>query len=318
MKLDQGIVLGFAAAAVVAAVFLNKWSSQCNGTEITCETIKKGESNPPLWIFYNDSDVNSRNWLDFGARSSYVLNIPLLNLLYQTIVNENGKEYRVEVIGGVVGAAELLGVDALPKSMKNLRLPVGEAEEDWIRTAVLAKYGGLWVSPSVIALKGFGSLPKDTVVAYGQDDVPMYSTSIPGFRALWSPYPSHPLFIEWEKRIRNRLENQLGGLQARGDAKSDWIELFNGKTGVEIYRSAELGRNVKTQKKLQLEDLLATWMHGEIQFEIPCDTVYIVIPYKDLIERRAFGWILKSSEEQILESDLVISSILRKALKQSD
>jgi hypothetical protein len=38
------------------------------------------------------------------------------------------------------------------------------------------------------------------------------------------------------------------------------------------------------------------------------------VPYGDLLDRRAFGWILKSSEEQIMESDLAIRYVLEASL----
>jgi hypothetical protein len=317
MKTEHWIVLIFGVSVVAVAAFMEARAGayKKQGCEITPEALKIGMNYPVIWLFYNDSEVNAREWADFGARSSRVINIPILNTFYETIVKANGDKYRVEVIGGVSGVAALLGEDSLPRSLKRAGAAntgaVGVAEEDWIRTAVLAKYGGLWLSPSVVALKGFGELPADKIVAFGEDDVPMYSSACPGFRALWVPKPAHPLMVEWEKIIKDRLENQLGGQQFRGDAKSDWMNMFAGKPDVAVSRKEELGRNKKTQKKLQLEDIFATWMNGAIPFEIPCDAVYLVVPYKDLLERTNFGWILRSSEEQILESELVISSILR-------
>jgi len=191
---------------------------------------------------------------------------------------------------------------------------VNVAEEDWIRTAILAKFGGLWLSPSVIALKGFGKLP-DKIVAFGMDDVPMYSSSCPGFRGLWVPIQSHPLMVKWEQIIKNRLNTQLGGLQVRGDAKSDWMNMFSGNPEVALSKG-ELSRNTKSQKKLELEDIFATQV-GASRFELPCDSVYLVVPFKDLMDRRQYGWVLKSSEQEILESELVISDILRKKLTSS-
>ena len=315
MKTEHLIVLGFGIAVVAAAAFMEARAGafKKNGVEITSESLKIGSNYPVIWLFYDDSEVNSRDWADFGARSSHVINIPILNMFYETIVKANGDKYRVEVIGGVTGVAALLGMDALPASLKKGK-SVGIAEQDWIRTAILAKYGGLWLSPSVVCMKGFGDLPADKIVAFGEDDVPMYSSSCPGFRALWVPTPNHPLMVEWEKVIKNRLESQLGGLQIRGDAKSDWMNMFAHNSDVIVRKKEELGRNVKTQKKLQLEDIFATWMNGSLPFEIPRSAVYLVVPYKDLLDRRQFGWILKSSEEELLESDLVISSILRKSL----
>jgi hypothetical protein len=314
MNTGQKILIGFGIVAVAFAAYWEACSAfpSCR-TEITPELLNTGKDRPPLWVFYNNSQVNSRHWSDFGGRSSRVLNIPILNLFYQTIVAANGEDYRVEVIGGLQGVAELLGVEAMPKRLQSMNANVGVAEEDWIRTAVLAKFGGLWLSPSVICVKGFGELPKDKLIVFGQDDVPMYGTSVPGFRAMWAPAPGNVHLVAWEARCRERLNTKVGGLQARGDAKSDWYELCHGKTDVEVRANDELSRNSKTQKKLQLEDIFAT-QTGTPRFEIPCDSVYLVVPFKDLMDRLQYGWVLKSSEEEILESELVISDILRKKL----
>jgi hypothetical protein len=117
------------------------------------------------------------------------------------------------------------------------------------------------------------------------------------------------MFVEWEAQCRDRLENMLGGHQIRKDANSDWL-MLSGKYSTEVRVKEELGRDCKTNKKLQLEDLLAAGTGGRLPFEIPECAVYIVVPYRDLMERRLYGWILRSSEEQILESDLAISHIL--------
>jgi hypothetical protein len=76
----------------------------------------------------------------------------------------------------------------------------------------------------------------------------------------------------------------------------------------EIRRADELSRDSKTQKKLQLEDLFAT-QGGKLV--VPCHVKYIVIPYDDLVNRSMFAWLLRSSEEQILNSDMAISKVLR-------
>lgn len=310
MNAEQKVVIGIALMAIVVGV-AHYGLPKFNGFEITTETLRQGLNKPVIWLFYNDSEVNSRMWSDFGARESRVINIPLLNLLYTTIVKANQEIYQVKVIGGLAGVAELLGgMKALPLPLQNSKARVTEPEEDWIRAAVLAKYGGLWLSPSVIALRGFGPLPKDQIVAFGQDSTPMYGSPVPGFRALWSPKAGEPIFVEWEKRCRSRLENQLGGRQVRGDAKSDWVELCHGKKKCVIRVHEELGRDPRTNKVLELEDLLAAGTEGRIPFTIPSCSKYIVIPYNDLLNRRFYGWILRSSEDQIMKSDIVIRHIL--------
>lgn len=313
MKQEQALVIGTGLFMVALAALWeasHRFPKKREGAEITPETIRFGESLPCLWIFYNDSEVNSRIWSDF--MSSRVINIPLLNTFYETIAKANGGNYRIEIVGGLQGVAERLGGwQALPAKLQNPKARVSEAEEDWIRTALLAKYGGLWVSPSIVSLKGFGELPKDKIVAFGQEEGPLYGSPIPGFRVLWSPIAGHPLFVDWEEACRFRLDNLLGGNQVRKDSSSDWIE-FAGKykEDVEVRVREELSRDPRTNKKLQLEDLFAAGTGGRIPFQIPECAIYIVVPYKDLLDRRFYGWLLRSSEEQILESDLVLSHIL--------
>jgi hypothetical protein len=275
--------------------------------EITPETLTIGTNNPTLWIFYNTSDVNARHWLDFGARSSYAINIPLLNLLYERIVQLNGRQYNVCVLNGLTAVAEVMGGwEHLPSRLQKEKARVYVAEEDWIRTAILAKFGGLWLSPSVVALRPFGSLPTDRVITFGQD-------ADSGFNCVWVPTARNPIFIEWEKRIRRRLEEQTGGFQIRGDSASDWREL-SGETcanhqTLEARPLEELSRS-KRGKKLELEDIFATGTEGRLPFDIPSSATYMVIPYHDLLERSAWGWVLRMSEKQILSSDLALSHIL--------
>jgi hypothetical protein len=219
----------------------------------------------------------------------------------------NGDKYKVEVIGGLTGVAELLGHDALPKGLKRPGASVGVAEEDWIRTAVLAKFGGLWVSPSVLCMKGFGDLPCDKIVAFGEEDESMYGSAAPGFRALWCPNAGNQVMIDWERRIKDRLESQLGGLQIRGDAKSDWAEID--KEVVEVRRKAEFGRKADG-KKLELEDIFS----NASPVAVPPHAIYMVVPYRELLDRRIFGWVLKTSEEDLLKSNTFISNILNKLL----
>lgn len=308
MKAEQAIVIGIVLVGVAFAAYWEAKHGMKKNTEITPEMLSIGLDRPCIWVYYDNSQVNSRDWADFGARSSRAINIPMLNLFYETIVKANGDMYKVEVIGGLQRVTELLGKDAMPSSLRNLNANVGVAQEDWIRAAILAKYGGLWLNSSVVCVKGFGGLP-DKVTAFGQDDKSMYGTSVPGFRALWSPKPNHPLFVEWEERTHARLDSMLGGLQVRGDAKSDWYDLIKWND-VEHRPFDELSRDPTTHKKLDLEHLFAK---GK-PLDIPQCVKYIVVPYDDLTSRTMYSWLLRNSEEQILESDMAISAVLRKML----
>jgi hypothetical protein len=281
--------------------------------------LKRGMEKPVIWLYYDTSDVNSRQWVDFGARSSRALNMPFLNLCYETIVKQNKDNYRIEVIGGLTGVAELLGGwDQLPPGLRDPISPVNDAELNYIRAAILAKYGGLWLTPYAIALKGFDKLPEDKVVFFGTDLDETYAgpngTNVPGFRAIWSPKPDHPMWKEWAAVAYTRIAQKRGGDQIRHDEKWDFVRLSNEyvSSGIIVDPAVE-GMRKKDGKRIQLEDLLATGTDGKLPFDL-CDyTTYIPFPWRELRDREIFGWFLRMSEDDILESDLAVSHLFRLA-----
>ena len=284
--------------------------------------IEKGVELPTLWIFLNDSEVNSRRWTGFEERSSRVINLPFLNLCYQTCVKANGQHYRIEVIGGLSDlAVRLGGWDALPTALQNPIAPVREPELNWIRAAVLAKWGGLWVSPATLWLRPMGPLPK-RVVLFGSDDEVTFvgdgGTAAPSLRVAWSPIPGHPIWMSWEEKVRARLEKRAGGAEFRRDEMADATDAIRlgseMQDPVEVRPLAELTRKGAAGRRIQIEDLLAAGQEGVLPFAITSEAAYVPIPWPELQERRAFGWFLRLSEEQILDSDLAISWLFRSVI----
>jgi len=284
--------------------------------------LKRGMEMPVLWIYVNNSEVNARGWQDFEARSSRVLNLPFLNLCYQTCVKANGDKYRIEVIGGLTDlAVRLGGWSALPTPLQNPEAVVNEPELNWIRAAVLARFGGLWVSPALIWLKPMGELPK-SVVLFGSDDEVSFvgpgGTAAPSLRVAWSPAPEHPFWVDWEQKVHTRLEKRTGGSEFRRDEMSDAVDAIRAaeKRGepVEIWPTTELTRKGAAGRRIQCEDLLAAGDAADIPFALTKKTVYVPIPWPELKERRAFGWFLRMSEDQILDSDLAVSHLFRNVI----
>jgi len=60
-----------------------------------------------------------------------------------------------------------------------------------------------------------------------------------------------------------------------------------------------------------VEHLLAAGQEGDLRFQVTKEALYVPIPWKEINERRMFGWFLRMSEDQILSSDLAISDLLR-------
>lgn len=278
--------------------------------------LQKGMNLPVIWLYYDNSEVNSRWWADFGNRSSRVINTPFLNLCYESIVECNKNIYRVEVIGGLTDAAQRLGGwNEMPKFLRNPLASVGPAELNWLRAEFLSRFGGLWVCPSVIALQPFKLLEPGTLTFYGTDQDETYAgpagTTVPGFHTVGVLEPNDPRMRQWADAAFARLEEGGGGKQIRGDAKWDYVAFATGKTVV--YSKEEVARK-SDGRRIQLEDLLAAGQDGRLPFDIPNEGIYVLIPWRELQDRRNFGWFLRMNEDQILNSDLAISEIFRSVL----
>ncbi len=305
------VPLTMLAIAVGAAVVMN--STKKNTVHDT-KLLERGMDTPTVWIYVDNTDVNSRWWSDFGARSSRVLNLPFLNVCYQTIVAACGSKYHVEVIGGLQDAERRLGY--LPVPMRNKRLPLREEEMTYLKVAFLEKFGGLWMGPASIVLRPFPTLPKEKIVLFGSDPLETYAgaqgTFMPNQHAMWSPKPHHPFFTQWCSILNERISRQSTGKEIRNDKNWDILFVGTGKEDVSMMPNAELTRK-KTGRKIELEDLLAAGTDGHLPFELHPETIYIPFPWPELLERRMFGWFLRMSEDQIMASDLVVTHLFREA-----
>lgn len=300
---------------VVAAAFLGVYSSNklidediYNKRNLTSLDL----DNTTLWLYYDQSEVNSRWWADFGARSSRVLNRPYLNLCYESIVFNTREYYNVKVLAGLSDVAILLGGwDKLPKQLQNPIAHVGEAELNYIRARILRQFGGLWVDPSTIFIRQLPDFTnQENVIFFGTDKDETYASSngthVPDTRIMYSPEAETQVFIELEKLALQRINNSQGGKQFRHDIKWDLLEVKERcNTPINYVPELEFSRK-QNGRRIQLEDFLINEL-----IPIPKKAVYVPIDSVELEERRNFGWFLQMSEEQILESTLLISELFK-------
>lgn len=284
-------------------------------TRNTFEDVKllvRGMDTPTIWLYYDNTHVNSRWWADFGARSSRVLNLPFLNLCYQTIAQAAGDRYHIEVISGLEDAARRLGGwSALPPLMRNKRTPLREEEYTYLKVAFLEQFGGLWIQPSTIFIRPLPKLPEDKVVFFGTDPLETYNGGqLPNQHMMWSPEPHHPVFKDWKENLRGRIEGGAGGRQIRHDKNWDLVFAASGHTSIVRHSLWELGRKA-SGRKIELEDLLASGTGGALPFDIPAEAKYVPIPLDELLSRRMFGWFLRLNEQQIMSSDLAITYLFK-------
>lgn len=313
MPLTIGII---AVVAIAVGATVSQGMVSNNVFEATGLT-KRGMDLPCIWVFLDTSILNSRQYSDFGARSSRALNLPFLNLCYESIARQNASQYRIRAISGLAELAELLGDwKELPEKLQNPLATLEPSDFAWIRASILAKYGGMWVAPTTICLKPFGKMPEKPVF-FGTDSdetfVGTAGTPVPNFQVAWSPKPEDPLWVAWEAISKKRLNKSGGGDTARSADKWEFLALAARFPDIEVRPLAEVGRKGSAGRRIQIEDLLAAGQEGDLPFEIGANAVYVPIPWPELRNRSNFGWFLKMSELQIAQSDLVIKDLYKAA-----
>jgi hypothetical protein len=198
--------------------------------------------------------------------------------------------------------------------MRNKKLPLRDEEMTYLKVAFLEKYGGLWMTPATICIRPFPTLPFDKVILFGSDPLETYAgpqgTFFPNQHVLWSPSPNHPFFVQWRQVLAERIERQPGGKEIRADKNWDSLLAGTGKQDVLVMTTAELGRK-KSGRRIELEDLMAAGTDGDLPFDITPEAIYIPFPWPELLQRRLYGWFLRMSEEQIMESDLAVTHLFR-------
>jgi hypothetical protein len=288
--------------------------------------LTKGLNRPTLWLFYDSSETNARSWSDFMARSSHALNLPYLNLAYESIVRHNGQDFNVEALVGIESVAEKLGGwEQIPEPMRRPAMTFAPHHIAWIRAAILKKYGGLWVDPSIVSLAPFAPICDPVKpVFFGTDQTVLTcgveGTAVPDFRVIWVPQAEHKIFSVLEDAARRVVMQGGGGAAARYDDKWAFIQYVgiaeDPETTVILLPQAELARNGANMKRLQAEDFLAAGSEGQLHFAVPSTALYVAFPLDEIRRRRTFGWFLRESEDQILSADLAITHLLKMSLSK--
>jgi len=272
---------------VIGAIIYSRLSPNATKEPIMMEDPNK----PYLWLYYDTSQVNSRLWTDFGARSSRALNMPYLNLCYETIL-KNADAYNVRVLKGIESVAEILGGwEKLPDDMRNAYTVLNPRQKTWIRNEILAAKGGLWIDPSVLVM---GAIPvPDVNTIFGVSDDIMTATPA----ALREGKP----FAIYKKQ---------------------------GDDSPSLYDNRVLQRK-PDGRRIEIEDLLGSLLPEEQDpakqdgeyifrtpdpFEVPEGTIFIPVPWDEINRLRKAGWFLRMSEDQVLAAPLMISKLLHATL----
>jgi hypothetical protein len=270
--------------------------------------------NPTVWWYVDDYQANTKEWVSFEDRATREPTEPYLKLCMKKAQKLWGSEFNVvPVIGRGAALAELKKVDA-PIPDGAMRVP-SALWMPWIRSAMLAHLGGLWLDGSVLPLASGTEvrrrLMNDPVLTFGADaDEELASAAQDGSEggpaagrsAGWAAVPGHPMWVSLSKDIGAVIQEgdqSWSSFEARRSLRWLWSKHCSGMTRVD--RKAEVSRDMYG-KRLQYEDLFekTEWPTGSTELGL-----WLPLPDgRDKLEMASpFLWFTRLSEEQIGESE---------------
>lgn len=273
---------------------------------------------PTIWWYVDDSQVNAREWLDWGNRSTREPNEPYLKLCQARAMALWGESFVIEPVIGRPAAINKLQ-EAATKSQGAIKveIPADVMRTPpalwmaWCRAAFLSAFGGLWLDGSVLPM-GHGVDLRDRCIGrdaltFGTDpDEGLSDTkgtlAADGRSAGWAATPGHPV---WRGIARDTSALIAEGAQswsapeARRSLRYLWDKHCSGTVGVD--RTAEVSRD-RYGRRLELETLLGTteWQEGSLE-----GGLWVPLPDgRDGLERASpFLWFTRMSVDQIRESE---------------
>lgn len=267
---------------------------------------------PTIWWHVDDSQVNSRQWLDWFARSTREPNEPYLKICQARAIDLWGSEFTIEPIIGRLAAIQRLesagsivpdGADRCPPALWMA----------WCRAAFLRTFGGLWMDGSVLPIASGVSLRQrlitDNALTFGADaaeglSAPDGSQAMAGASAGWAAQADHPVWRGLETDLSMLIavgDQSWGAVSARQGLRTLWDKHCSGV--VRVDRKAEVSRD-RYGRRLELDTLLGEtdWPDGSTE-----DGLWVPLPDgRDGLERASpWLWFTRMSVEQILEAPFV-------------
>jgi hypothetical protein len=260
----------------------------------------------PLWWVVDNSQVNSRQWLDFGNRSTRQPNEPYLALCLEKAKAALSDEFDLQVLVGRDAVYRVLGTSE-DFCAKQRSIPPA-LWLSWCRSALLSRFGGLWMDGSVLVLPAASGprlkarLEGKPVLMFGTDAAENLASgsAAAGASAGWSATPHHPMWSGLERDLTALIDQgppSWSSVEARRGLRTLWEKHCSGMTSVD--REVEVGRD-PYGKRLELETLLGS---TEMPL-IPEGGMWVIFPDgRDGLERASpWLWFTRLSRDQILES----------------
>ena len=272
--------------------------------DVTLGKTKK----PILWI-HVPYEYNSRQWLSFGSRSSIELNQPYLYLTVRSIIKQCEDSFTICIFDD----------QSFQKLLPSWNIDMSKISDPILcnmRTLgmmkLLYRYGGLMCPISFLCMKDLmemytkGTRGNKMFVC---ETVDRNSTSVNK-----DFYPSI-CFCGAEKNCEtvNQLCNYIQTLSSHDYTAETkflgqydrWLMKNISAGKINMISGNEIGTKTLDDKQIIIDDLMSN-----NYLELYKGTNGILIQSNELLNRNKFGWFVRMSQRQVLESNTIIGNYL--------
>lgn len=260
---------------------------------------------PILWI-HIPYEYNSRDWLDFGSRSSFQLNQPYLYLTTKTIIKNCDQSFKIVIIDDNTFEKLIPGwsvnLDILSDPMKCYMRQLAI-------TKLIYNYGGLNVPISFLCFRDLIGLYNRGISDDNMFVCENYDTNITSTNKLFYPN-AHFIGAKKENQtIRefiNFMEITISDdytAQTKFLGEFDkWCDKKIARGKVRLIPGTDVGTKTIDGEPILIENLL-----GDDYINFYGKSYGIWIPDREILKRRHYEWFARMSPKQIFESQFILA-----------
>ncbi len=273
------------------------------------DDITLGKSKKPILWIHVPYEYNSRKWLNFGSRTSFDLNQPYLYLTVRSIIKHCEESFTICIYDD--NSFKKL----LPEwniDMSRLSDPILSNMRLLGMMKLLYTYGGMHCPISFLCMKNLFELyTKGTRgnKMFICETIDRNATSVnanfyPSVSFCGAPKECEVVaefcnYIEVVSSHDHSAESKFLGQFDR------WCMKRVQQGHINLIEGVEIGTKTINEEQIILDDLMSNHY-----LDLYKGTYGILIPANELLNRLSFGWFIRSSPKQVLESDTIIGNYL--------
>jgi hypothetical protein len=279
-----------------------------------------GYNRPKLWI-HSQYQVNSRKWKSFGSRNSTDLNQPYLHLVIQSIIDKCGDDFHICLIDDE-SFSKL--IPSWEVDIPNMADPHKQLFRELAMMQVLYHYGGMIVPNSFLCMQNLKPLYDKQMLTNKPFIFESVNKSVDLIQHAKQPTFTLSTHFMGSPKNDESLNEIIAYLENR-NKRSHFTDEYQFKNDLATYLDY-----LKNQDKLSLLDgsiIGVKTINGkpvildQLMEQQPLDLIPnhigVYIPSDELLKRTKYQWFVALPEEDVLETDCVLTKMMLNTLSAS-